>query len=93
MLKKYARGLSSLFLLILSGCGSVRPPVAPVITVNQCSPVVPCVMQAAAPRTNGDLNLVLEQTEADWASCAAQVDMIYNCQQKAKKDAQARRNP
>lgn len=50
-------------------------------------------MQAAAPRTNGDLNLVLEQTEADWASCAAQVDMTYNCQQKAKKDAQARRNP
>ncbi|ROT46073.1 Rz1-like lysis system protein LysC [Pusillimonas sp. NJUB218] len=93
MCKKSVFGLISLCLLILSGCGSARPREVPQITLNQCPPVVPCVMQAASPRTNGELNLVLEQTEADWALCAAQVDMIYNCQQKAATDAQARRDP
>ena len=47
----------------------------------------------ANPRTNGDLNLTLEQTEADWAVCAAQVDMIFVCQNKAKTDAQASSSP
>ncbi|WP_424451363.1 Rz1-like lysis system protein LysC [Paracandidimonas soli] len=78
--------------MTLFGCASGQPPQVPELMVNQCPPVVPCVLQAASPRTNGDLNLTLEQTEADWARCAAQVDMIYSCQQKAKPDAQADRS-
>src|SRR5690606_38858502 len=93
MLKKFALGLTSLCPLILSGCGNVQPIEVPVIMVNQCPPVVPCTLQPASPKKNGDLNLLLDQTEGDWAFCAAQVDMIYNCQQKAKANDQARRHP
>ena len=31
---------------------------------------------------NGALHLALERTEAAWATCAAQVDMIVDCQQE-----------
>ncbi|HCP77983.1 MAG: hypothetical protein CML16_01955 [Pusillimonas sp.] len=92
-LKRFASGLISLCLLTLLGCASGPPPQVPAVTVNQCPPVVPCVLQPANPRTNGDLNLTLEQTEADWAVCAAQVDMIFVCQNKAKTDAQASSSP
>lgn len=36
----------------------------------------------AAPRTNGDLNALLDETEAAWAVCADKVDMIIACQER-----------
>ncbi|MCV5231363.1 Rz1-like lysis system protein LysC, partial [Escherichia coli] len=35
-----------------------------------------------APRTNGDLNALLDETEAAWAVCADKVDMIIACQER-----------
>jgi hypothetical protein len=35
---------------------------------------------------NGDLNLALERAEAAWAICAAEVDMVADCQEKAARD-------
>jgi hypothetical protein len=35
------------------------------------------------------LNLALERAEAAWAVCAAEVDMVYFCQQEA--DVQAKK--
>lgn len=50
-----------------------------------CPAVVPCSLQATAPGNNGELLTDQDATEAAWAECAAQVDMIYQCQQKAPK--------
>ncbi|MCD9473060.1 Rz1-like lysis system protein LysC [Photobacterium phosphoreum] len=74
----------------LPGCGAGQVSPVPQLTVLQCPPVVPCTLTAIAPKTNGDLNLALDQAEADWAMCAAQVDMTYQCQKKAKANVKAR---
>lgn len=44
-----------------------------------------------APRTNGELQAALTTTKGAWATCAAKVDMIVDCQAKAqaKIDAEA----
>jgi hypothetical protein len=34
------------------------------------------------PATNGDLDTALHVTKAAWATCAAKVDMIFDCQAK-----------
>lgn len=39
-------------------------------------------LEQAAPRTNGDLNALLDETEAAWAVCADKVDMIIACQER-----------
>jgi len=80
--KLCAIGLPSLCLAILSGCSTNRPPVVPVLTIAPCPPVVTCSLSPASPQTNGDLTLMIEQLRADWASCAAQVDTIVQCQQE-----------
>lgn len=36
----------------------------------------------SAPRSNGDLNAVLDETEAAWAVCADKVDTIIACQER-----------
>ena len=46
------------------------------------SRVTPCRLGQAAPRTNGDLNALLDETEAAWAVCADKVDMIIACQER-----------
>lgn len=53
-----------------------------------CAPVSPCTLPAVSARTNGDLNIALERVEAAWGECAAVVDMIVECQQKAQAKAQ-----
>lgn len=91
MWKKCAIGLASLCLMTLFGCASeARLPARPV-TVQTCAPVTPCVLMGVQPRTNGDLNLALEQAYADWAACAAQVDMILECQ-SAKAGSNSKSN-
>ncbi|EFG3867447.1 hypothetical protein BOV71_10015 [Escherichia coli] len=52
------------------------------LTVSGCPRVTPCRLEQAAPRTNGDLNAVLEVTEAAWAVCADKVNMIIACQDR-----------
>ncbi|WP_245182189.1 Rz1-like lysis system protein LysC [Glaciimonas immobilis] len=68
--------------MLLPGCASVPPSLARPLIVNACPPVIRCQLPASAPTTNGALNLTLERTEAAWATCAAQVDMIVDCQQE-----------
>ncbi|HFI6178043.1 TPA: Rz1-like lysis system protein LysC [Escherichia coli] len=69
-------------MLTLSGCGSVRPSPEVQLTVNGCPVVTPCRLEQAAPRINGDLYAVLEETEAAWAVCADKVDTIIACQER-----------
>ncbi|MCV5275200.1 Rz1-like lysis system protein LysC, partial [Escherichia coli] len=42
----------------------------------------PCRLNQTTPRTNGDLNATLDETEAAWAVCADKVDMIIACQER-----------
>ncbi|WP_337957918.1 Rz1-like lysis system protein LysC [Pseudomonas sp.] len=76
-----AIGLPSLCLTLLAGCGSAPPSPAPTLIVSGCPAVVPCQLPATGPNHNGDLLTDQERTEAAWAECAAQVDMIFQQQQ------------
>ncbi|WP_252097246.1 Rz1-like lysis system protein LysC [Escherichia coli] len=69
-------------MLTLSGCGNVRHSPEVQFTVSGCPRVTPCRLDQAAPRTNGDLNALLDETEAAWAVCADKVDMIIACQER-----------
>ena len=77
-----AAGLTLLSLLTLSGCGSVRPSPEVQLTVSGCPRVTQCRLERSAPRSNGDLNAVLDETEAAWAVCADKVDTIIACQER-----------
>ena len=83
----YAAGLTLLCLLTLSGCGSVRPSPEVQLTVNGCPRVTPCSLNPSAPRSNGDLNAMLDETEAAWAVCADKVDTIIACQERDSEQA------
>ncbi|WP_214292722.1 Rz1-like lysis system protein LysC [Escherichia coli] len=71
-----------LCLLTLSGCGNAPRSPEVQLTVSGCPQVTPCRLEQAAPRTNGDLNALLDETEAAWAVCADKVDMIIACQER-----------
>lgn len=77
----FANGLISLCLMLLAGCASVPPSPAPPLIVTGCPAVVPCELPATSPRNNGDQLTDQDRTEAAWADCAAQVDMVYKHQQ------------
>ncbi|MBW3150224.1 Rz1-like lysis system protein LysC [Salmonella enterica subsp. enterica serovar Javiana] len=77
-----AAGLILLCLMTLSGCGSVRPSPEVLLTVSGCPRVTQCRLERSAPRSNGDLNAVLDETEAAWAVCADKVDTIIACQER-----------
>lgn len=42
---------------------------------------MPCHLPANSPLNNGDLLTDEDRSEAAWADCAAQVDMVYKHQQ------------
>ncbi|MGL6559495.1 Rz1-like lysis system protein LysC [Aeromonas dhakensis] len=69
-------------MILLSGCSSAPPSPAPQIIRLTCQGLTPCQLPAASPVNNGDLLDQLTQTEAAWASCAAQVDSLIACQQR-----------
>ncbi|EOC5914287.1 Rz1-like lysis system protein LysC [Salmonella enterica] len=69
-------------MLTLSGCGSVRPSPEVQLTVSGCPRVTQCRLERSAPSSNGDLNAVLDETEAAWAVCADKVDTIIACQER-----------
>ncbi|HGC1103459.1 Rz1-like lysis system protein LysC [Escherichia coli] len=74
-------------MLTLSGCGNVRPSPEVQLTVSGCPRVTQCRLERSAPRSNGDLNAVLDETEAAWAVCADKVDTIIACQERDSEQA------
>lgn len=76
-----ALGLTSPCLMLLAGCASAPPSPAPTLIVSGCPAVVPCSLPATSPSSNGDLITDQDRSEAAWAECAGQVDMIYRYQQ------------
>ena len=85
--KIYAAGLTLLCLQTLSGCGRVQPSPEVQLTVNGCPRVTRCSLNPSAPRSNGDLNAILDETEAAWAVCADKVDTIVACQERNSEQA------
>lgn len=78
-------GATALCLTLLSACANApRLPEVQLIEIG-CPSVTRCQLPQTQPLTNGDLRRDLETVEAAWHDCAAQVDMIYDCQQKMKK--------
>jgi hypothetical protein len=80
-MKSYECGLLLLCLSLLCGCANVQPLSAPQLIEIGCPRVTPCQLSASHPVSNGGLDDQLSVTESDWASCAAQIDSIYQCQQ------------
>ncbi|MDL4458760.1 Rz1-like lysis system protein LysC [Citrobacter sp. C348] len=69
-------------MLTLSGCANVRSSPEVQLTVSGCPRVTQCRLERSAPRSNGDLNAALDETEAAWAVCADKVDTIIACQER-----------
>ena len=86
-MKTFAAGLIPLCLMLLSGCASDRPSPEVNLTVSGCPKITRCQLDPAGPRSNGDLNALLDETESAWAACADKVDTIINCQEKDDEQA------
>lgn len=86
-MKTCAAGLIPLCLILLSGCASDQPSPEVNLTVSGCPKITRCQLDPAAPRSNGDLNALLDETEAAWAACADKVDTIISCQEKDDEQA------
>ena len=81
--QNFVSGLLFSCLLLLAACGNAPlSPERPLIETG-CPAVTRCTLSATEPTTNGELLEDQDITEADWAACAAKVDMVYECQQKA----------
>ncbi|WP_312210327.1 Rz1-like lysis system protein LysC [Pseudescherichia sp.] len=72
---------------MLSGCAKGPPSPEMQLTVSGCPRVTPCSLNPSAPRTNGDLNAVLDKTEAAWVVCADKVDTVVACQERNSEQA------
>ncbi|WPX45661.1 MULTISPECIES: Rz1-like lysis system protein LysC [unclassified Undibacterium] len=73
----------------MPACANI-PTTAVPATIVQTGPYVSrCQLAASAPKTNGELQLALERTQAAWADCAAQVDMLVD-HQESLEHVQAR---
>lgn len=79
----FVRGLILPCLLMLSACASAPNSPVPPPTVNGCPRVTVCRLPASQPTQNGQLLNDTDRLERAWHDCAAQVDMILACQQKA----------
>ncbi|WP_235192733.1 Rz1-like lysis system protein LysC [Erwinia mallotivora] len=86
-MKTFAAGLMPACLMLLSGCGSDRPSPEVALTVSGCPKVTRCQLDLSAPRSNGELLALLDETEAAWAVCADKVDTIISCQEKDDEQA------
>ncbi|MED5740542.1 Rz1-like lysis system protein LysC [Enterobacter hormaechei] len=67
---------------MLSGCAKDQPSPEVQLTVSGCPKVTQCRLERSAPRSNGDLLALLDETEAAWAVCADKVDTIVSCQER-----------
>lgn len=79
-MKTLKRGVVSLSLSILSACSTVKtiPP------LNQCPSITTCQLRSYTIEHNEDLVEALLQVEEDWAFCAAKVETIVKCQERAR---------
>ncbi|WP_445261280.1 Rz1-like lysis system protein LysC [Pseudomonas sp. RL_15y_Pfl2_60] len=73
----------------MAACASAPPSPAPTLIINGCSAVTPCTLSPTSPNSNGALLTDIERIETDWATCAAQVDAVYACQQRLAIPAEA----
>ncbi|WOD13181.1 Rz1-like lysis system protein LysC [Pseudomonas sp. NyZ704] len=81
-MQNFASGLMLSCLLLLAGCVTAPPSPAPQPIKLGCPAVTPCTLSATQPQSNGKLLNDTDVIEADWASCAAQVDMVYQYQEQ-----------
>lgn len=55
--------------------------------MSGCPKVTQCRLERSAPRSNGDLLTLLDETETAWAVCADKVDTIVSCQERDSEQA------
>ena len=87
-MKNYASGLAQSCLILLAACAPAPPLPAPQTIALGCPAVTPCTLSPTEPQTNGHLLTDVDVTEADWAECAAKVDMVYQHQEQQRVQAQ-----
>ncbi|MCU8087695.1 Rz1-like lysis system protein LysC [Shewanella sp. SM21] len=68
--------------MIFAGCTSAPTLVAVQSTVVGCPLVIPCQLPASNPISNQGISSELDSCETAWHDCAAQIDMIIECQTK-----------
>ncbi|WP_404395242.1 Rz1-like lysis system protein LysC [Pseudoalteromonas phenolica] len=78
-------GLILCCLILLAACTSGQKLQAVNNSVNGCPIVIPCRLPASKPITNESLSSEISIIEQAWHDCAAQVDMIIECQQRLKE--------
>lgn len=86
--KSYASGLMLICLSLLAACGTVQPSPAPQTIEIGCPAVTPCTLSPTQPQANGHLLNDADVIEADWAECAAKVDMVYQHQEQRRVQTQ-----
>jgi len=77
--------------MLCAGCTTAPPVPVPVTVYNACPKVSLCPMPGSDPKTNGDLSADIRSLEGALESCALQVEMIKQCQDK--HDAETRQPP
>ena len=84
-MKRLKHGATAACLTLLSACAAgPKLPEVQLIEIG-CPSVTRCQLPPTQPLTNGDLRRDLEAIEAAWHDCAAQVDMINDCQRSMHK--------
>lgn len=75
-------GLISLCLLLLAACTNAPPLPEQTVTVSGCPVVTRCTLNPAAPIDNGELSDDSDYLLSAWAECAAQVDVVFEHNQR-----------
>lgn len=71
-------GLLSLCLTLLAACTNVPPSPEQTVTVSGCPVVTRCMLNPAAPASNGELSDDGDYLMSAWAECAAKVDLVVD---------------
>ncbi|WP_232785388.1 MULTISPECIES: Rz1-like lysis system protein LysC [unclassified Serratia (in: enterobacteria)] len=73
---------------MLSGC-TVDPPLpTPTIIYAGCPKISSCPIPESSPTTNGALSEDVRQLERALVSCAQQVEVVKQCQEKLDVEAE-----
>ncbi|WP_353887939.1 Rz1-like lysis system protein LysC [uncultured Rheinheimera sp.] len=78
---------------MLAGCISAPKSTAQTNTELGCPFVTPCLLPPSNPIQNEDLSQDNEQLLQSWFFCAAQVEMIVQCQERQNEQAQPTARP
>ena len=84
----YASGLILSCLMLLAACAPAPQLPAPQPIEIGCPAVTPCTLSPTQPQANGHLLNDADVIEADWAECAAKVDMVYQHQEQHRVQTQ-----